>query len=79
MANCCYGMLHCLCSGLVELIVNVQAQHINNRKYSNSYTINDECIQTIGGRTTVAQWLRCCAPNQKVTGSIPAGVTGIFH
>lgn len=40
-------MLHCLCSGLVELIVFVQAQHINNRKYRNSYTINDECRQTI--------------------------------
>ena len=29
--------------------------------------------------TMVAQWLRCCATNQKVAGSIPAGVNGIFH
>jgi len=29
--------------------------------------------------TTVAQWLRCCATNRKVAGSIPAGVTGILH
>jgi len=29
--------------------------------------------------TAVAQWLRCCATNWKVTGSILAGVTGIFH
>ena len=29
--------------------------------------------------TAVAQWLRCCATNQKVAGSIPAGVIGIFH
>jgi len=29
--------------------------------------------------TTVAQWLRCCAINLKVAGSIPYGVTGIFH
>ena len=28
--------------------------------------------------TAVAQWLRCCARNQKVTGSIPAGVDGSF-
>ena len=28
--------------------------------------------------TVVAQWLRCCATNQKVAGSIPAGVTGFF-
>jgi len=26
----------------------------------------------------VAQWLRCCATNWKVAGSIPAGVIGIF-
>ena len=26
----------------------------------------------------VAQWLRCCATNRKVAGSIPAGVTGFF-
>ena len=28
--------------------------------------------------TAVAQWLRCCATNRKVAGSIPAGVLGIF-
>jgi hypothetical protein len=27
----------------------------------------------------VAQWLRHCATNRKVAGSIPDGVTGIFH
>ena len=26
----------------------------------------------------VAQWLRCCATNQKVAGSILAGVSGLF-
>ena len=29
--------------------------------------------------TMVAQWLRCCATNRKVAGSIPAGVIGISH
>ena len=28
--------------------------------------------------TAVAQWLRCCATNRKVAGSIPAGVSGPF-
>ena len=28
--------------------------------------------------TTVAKWLRCCATNRKVVGSIPAGVSGFF-
>jgi len=26
----------------------------------------------------VAPWLRCCATNRKVAGSIPIGVTGFF-
>jgi len=29
--------------------------------------------------TAVAQWLRYCATNRKVAGSIPAGVNGNFH
>ena len=29
--------------------------------------------------TAVAQWLRCCATNRKVAGSILAGVIGIFY
>jgi hypothetical protein len=30
-------------------------------------------------KKTVAQWLRRCATNRKVAGSIPDGVIGIFH
>jgi len=29
--------------------------------------------------TAVAQWLKCCASNRKVSGSIPAGVSGLFN
>ena len=29
--------------------------------------------------TAVAQWLKCCAANREVAGSIPDGVIGIFH
>ena len=28
--------------------------------------------------TTVAQWVRCCATNRKVTGSISVGVSEFF-
>ena len=28
--------------------------------------------------TAIAQWLRCCATNRKVAGSIPAGINGFF-
>jgi hypothetical protein len=27
----------------------------------------------------VARWLRCCATNRKIAGSIPGGVFGNFH
>jgi hypothetical protein len=27
----------------------------------------------------MAQWLRHCATNRKIAGSIPDGVSGIFH
>jgi len=32
-----------------------------------------------GGGTAMAQWLRCCATNQKIAGSILDGVIGTFH
>ena len=31
-----------------------------------------------GGGTAVAQWLRCCATNLKIAGTIPGGVIGFF-
>ena len=33
---------------------------------------------TVHTGTAVAQWLRCCATNMKVAGSIPAGISGFF-
>ena len=37
------------------------------------------CEQLLNIRgAAVAQWLRCCATNRKVAGSIPAGVSGFF-
>ena len=35
-------------------------------------------ISLIHTNTAVAQWLRRCATNRKVAGSIPVGVIGIF-
>jgi len=32
-----------------------------------------------GGETAVEQWLRCCATNRKVAGSIADRVIGIYH
>jgi hypothetical protein len=43
-----------------------------------SLNILNSHIGTCKGHA-VAQWLRHCATNRKVAGSIPVGVTGIFH
>jgi len=37
--------------------------------------VYEVCIHV---ETAVAQWLRCCATNRKVAGSIPAVVGGLF-
>jgi len=37
-----------------------------------------QVIQYYKRGTAVAQWLRGCATNRKVAGSIPASVTGFF-
>jgi hypothetical protein len=37
------------------------------------------CHIELWGPLMVAQWLRYCATNRKVAGSIPDGVIGIFH
>jgi hypothetical protein len=41
-------------------------------------TLNFLTIQIIHVGSAVSQWLRCCATNRKVAGSIPASVTGFF-
>ena len=35
--------------------------------------------KTVRDRGRVAQWLRCCATDRKVAGSIPAGVSGFLN
>ena len=47
------------------------------RKHSDCYkTYSSTCLNIRG--TAVAQWLRCCATNRKVSGSIPPGVSGFL-
>jgi hypothetical protein len=65
--------------------------HVHNQN-STSYLLSfagESCIALAavnclfnigdGGPLMVAQWLRYCATNRKVAGSIPDGVIGIFH
>ena len=41
-------------------------------------TVKNICALQAQFWTAVEQWLRCCATNRKVAGSIPAGVSGFF-
>jgi len=43
------------------------------------YGMDGPGIASRWGRIFSARWLRRCATNRKVTGSIPDGVIGIFH
>jgi hypothetical protein len=44
-----------------------------------TFNIKNEMCNYVHVPLMVAQWLRYCATNRKVTGSIPDGVIGIFH
>ena len=59
---------------------NINIRKCQSKKdfHENSYKYITDCTVSIR-RTAVAQWLRCCATNRKVAGSIPVGVIGIFH
>jgi len=41
--------------------------------------VNDRVTGNFKRYVHALQWLRCCATNLKVAGSIPDDVTGIFH
>jgi len=55
---------------------NITKKYINKNKKINKYIYIYIYIYM---GTEVAQWLRCCATNRKVAGSIPGGVIGILH
>ena len=44
-----------------------------------NFTEPADLCNTTGGHSWWCSWLRHCATNRKVAGSIPDGVTGIFH
>ena len=52
--------------------------HLALHKYDNVSITFTGTVQLHSGGTAVAQWLRCCATNRKVTDSIPADVSGCF-
>ena len=79
-----------LCTIEFDIQKNLRSAHIvylcvvygsQSRQWLFPYTLADglRSRQSVYWGTAVAQWLRCCATNRKVAGSIPAGVIGIFH
>ena len=56
--------------------VIIRYKYANTRQKSSYLLYFDTCTQW---RTWWRSWLRHCATSRKVVGSIPDGVTGIFH
>ena len=61
-------------------VVIIRDTFHKNPNFSQFFILNRKYIlihvRTWG--TAVAQWLKCCATNRKVAGSIPASVSGYF-
>ena len=51
----------------------------SNKAVQEAKNFSNKVRHTVAVGTAVAQWLRCCATNRKVAGSIPDGVIAIFH
>jgi hypothetical protein len=54
-------------------------EHLQCVRYSTMNSAPSVAQRGTGGPLMVAQWLRYCATNRKIAGSIPDGVIGIFH
>jgi hypothetical protein len=52
---------------------------VQNDGHTDRYDEANGRVAQNGGGHAVAQWLRHCATNRKVAGSIPDSVIGIFH
>ena len=66
------------------LTVNTAHTHYNDPLRETIVIINQSILSVLEQvdctqwGTAMAQWLRCCATNRKVAGSIPGGVSGFF-
>jgi len=56
----------------IKELLPIEIQYFNNHKCIFETTIKSLSFNA------VAQWLRCCAPNRNVAGSIPADVSEFF-
>ena len=67
---------------LLLSLTNFRKKNFTGSEYSQKpiqgISFVNSIIVHIPSGTAVAQWLRCCATNRKVAGSIPASVSGFF-
>jgi len=69
----------------LEIFCKINSYQSVRIHYNNSsckeviFKIHGNCMFVVKDRGSCeTQWLRCCATNRKVVGSIPAGVSGFF-
>jgi len=74
----CSSRLHGSGEFCVLVVVYAEKHKIKHRNTVLKSFIELPCYPYIheSRGTAVAQWVRCCATNRKVTGLIPAGVSG---
>ena len=61
---------------LSSILILIFSKSLEQTVTSVFFSVNFHFVVSLNA---VAQWLKCCATNRKVAGSIPAGDTGIFH
>jgi len=71
----CFGLSPLLFEALRRMERGVPSPCHEGTECAHRYS----AIHIFGNRCAVALWLRRCATNRKVAGSIPDGVNGIFH
>ena len=63
----------------IELFIYTALQAVTRKGECSQLGSDFHGHNTYCEETAVAQWLMCCATNPKVDGSIPGGVSGVFH
>jgi len=64
---------------VIKLLPTFHIFHYTYKVKKHYFSVKFSVVHSDLWGTAVVHWLRYCATNQKVAGSIPDGVPGIFH